>query len=105
MTEIGNIGFALPEVDRVFGKGGSAAGSAGGAVSGPSFGEMVESSLRQTVETVRAGDRAAIAGLNGQIPLQDMVQATVEMETAMRTTVALRDKTLEAWQELLRMSV
>lgn len=105
MTPIDRIGFSLPEVDRAFGKGGTAARSAGGETSGPSFGEMVENSLRQTVETVRAGDRAAIAGLNGQIPLQDMVQATMEMETAMRTTVALRDKTLEAWQELLRMSV
>lgn len=104
MTGIDKTGFVLPAVQAAFGTGGTAL-QQGNAAPAASFGDMLEANLRQTLETVRAGDQAAIAGLNGQIPLQDMVQATIEMDTALRTTVALRDKTLEAWQELLRMSV
>lgn len=103
MTKITATSFQLPEVKAAFGRSGS--GFDLGQSKGPSFGQMVTQSLQDTVETIRAGDRAALAGLQGTMPLQDVVQATIEMETAMQTTVTLRDKALNAWQELLRMSV
>ncbi|MDR6266740.1 MULTISPECIES: flagellar hook-basal body complex protein FliE [Rhodobacterales] len=72
---------------------------------GPSFAEVLENTVRDTVETVRAGDRAAVAGLQGKLSTQEVVEATMAMETAIETAVAVRDKVVGAYQEVLRMTV
>lgn len=71
----------------------------------PSFAELLEKTARDTVATIHQGDRAAIAGLRGEISTQAVVEASMEMETALKTTVAVRDKLVEAYQEVLRMAV
>lgn len=80
-------------------------GVEGARPASPSFLEMVENTARQTVETVREGDRAAVAGMKGEIPIQQVIEATMEMETALNVTIAIRDKVVEAYQEILRMAV
>jgi flagellar hook-basal body complex protein FliE len=70
-----------------------------------SFSELIEQSARNAVETVREGDRAAIAGLRGEISTQEVVEATMEMQSTLQVTIAVRDKVLEAYQEIMRMAV
>lgn len=82
-----------------------AAPSLGREAGTPSFAELVERGARNTVETVREGNRAAVAGLRGEMPVQQVVEATMAMETALKVTVSLRDKMVEAYQEILRMPV
>ena len=72
---------------------------------GPSFSEVLARTATETVETVRQGDRAALAGLTGALPVQQVVEATMAMESAVQVTVAVRDRMVEAYQEILRMSV
>ncbi len=71
----------------------------------PSFTEVLARTAAETVETVRQGDRAAMAGLTGALPVQQVVEATLAMESAVQVTVAIRDRMVEAYQEILRMSV
>lgn len=71
----------------------------------PSFGEVMERTAMQTLETVRQGDQAAVAGLAGALPMQQVVEATMAMESAVKVTVAVRDRMVEAYQEILRMAV
>ncbi|RRH75800.1 flagellar hook-basal body complex protein FliE [Falsigemmobacter faecalis] len=75
------------------------------APSRPSFAELLGETTRAQVQTIRAGEEAAIAGLRGQMPVQKVVEATLAMESAVKTTVALRDRVVEAYQEIMRMSV
>lgn len=70
-----------------------------------SFAKMVEETAHNAVETIRAGDKAAVAGLKGEISTQQLVEATMAMETTLQTTIAVRDKVLEAYQEVMRMAV
>ncbi|MBR9862841.1 MAG: flagellar biosynthesis protein [Rhodobacteraceae bacterium] len=72
---------------------------------GPSFAEVLENTARDTVQAVREGDRAAVAGLHGKLSTQEVVEATMAMETAIETAVAVRDKVVGAYQEVLRMTV
>ncbi|MAQ86008.1 flagellar hook-basal body complex protein FliE [Psychromarinibacter halotolerans] len=72
---------------------------------GPSFSDVLERTARDTIATVRDGDRAAIAGLKGEISTQQVVEATMAMEAAIDTAVAVRDKVVSAYQEVLRMAV
>lgn len=71
----------------------------------PSFAQVLEETARTSVQTIRAGETAAVAGLQGQMPMQQVVEATMAMESALKVTVALRDKVVEAYQEIMRMSV
>jgi len=70
-----------------------------------SFAELVQDTAIDTIETIRAGDRAAIAGIKGEMSTQDVVEATMAMESALQVTIAVRDKVLEAYQEVMRMAV
>ena len=72
---------------------------------GPSFTDVLARTAAETVETVRQGDRAAVAGLSGALPVQQVVEATMAMESAVQVTVAVRDRMVEAYQEILRMAV
>ena len=66
---------------------------------------MVGQAAANAVESVREGDSMAIKGLTGQASLQQVVQATMEMEQTVQVSVALRDKLVEAYQDIIRMPV
>lgn len=50
-------------------------------------------------------DSAAINAMSGQGETQDLVQAIARAEIALETVVAIRDKVVEAYQEIMRMPV
>lgn len=72
---------------------------------GQSFGAMVEDVAKQAVETVRSGDQVASAGLAGRADMQAVVEATMAMDSTVRVSVALRDKMVEAYREVMRMPI
>lgn len=72
---------------------------------GTSFAEVLKEASENAVETVRAGDAAAVAGLRGDMTTQEVVEATMEMETTIKMAVSMRDKFVAAYQEILRMPI
>lgn len=50
-------------------------------------------------------DQAATGAMTGQVETHRLVQTIAEAEMAMETVVAIRDKVVEAYQEILRMPV
>lgn len=95
-------------VQNAYGKsreltGGSA--PAGEANKPMEFAEMLQKAAADAVETVRTGDATATAGLTGQAGIQQVVEATMAMESTVKVSVAMRDKLVEAYQEILRMSI
>ena len=80
----------------------SASSTAGQA---QNFSQMVADAAANAVETVRVGDQTAIAGVSGNASIQQVVQATMAMESTVQVSVALRDKLVEAYQEVLRMPI
>jgi flagellar hook-basal body complex protein FliE len=55
------------------------------------------------VDTARTAEQAASAGLRGDLDTQSVVEATLELETTLRVAVSMRDKFVQAYQEILRM--
>jgi flagellar hook-basal body complex protein FliE len=66
---------------------------------------MVARAATNAADTVRKGDATAVAGLTGQAGLQQVVEATMAMESTVRVSVAVRDKLVEAYQEIMRMPI
>lgn len=69
------------------------------------FSDMVQKAAVDAVDTVRGGDQAVLMGMRGELSTQAVIEATMEMETTLKTVVAVRDKFVSAYQEILRMSV
>ncbi|TNE64114.1 MAG: flagellar hook-basal body complex protein FliE [Rhodobacteraceae bacterium] len=56
-------------------------------------------------ETLAQGEEVAQAAMAGKADSQALVQALAQSELAIETAVTVRDKVVEAYQEILRMPV
>jgi flagellar hook-basal body complex protein FliE len=56
-------------------------------------------------ETLQRGEQTAQAAMTGGADPHALVQALAETELAVETAVTLRNKVVEAYQEILRMPV
>jgi len=70
-----------------------------------SFPELVGNAVKDAINTVRQGERKAAAGLEGKASTQDVVQATMSAELTVQAAVAVRDKLVNAYLEIMRMPV
>ncbi|KMW59212.1 Flagellar hook-basal body complex protein FliE [Candidatus Rhodobacter oscarellae] len=57
------------------------------------------------VTTLQEGEATAKAAMTGDADPHALVQALAQTELAVETAVTLRDKVVEAYQEILRMPV
>ena len=75
----------------------------------PGEGETFSDALAQAVgglsETLRAGEATAREAMVGEADVQSVVEALTRTELALETAVAVRDKVVEAYQEILRMPI
>lgn len=56
-------------------------------------------------QTIRQGEETALAAMSGGADPHALVQALAQTELAVETAVTVRDKVVEAYQEILRMPV
>ena len=59
----------------------------------------------QLVDVVRQAETAAVGGIQGQVPMQDVVLKVMEAERAFSTAMAVRDKVVSAYLEISRMQI
>ena len=69
------------------------------------FASVLAGFAGQAVETMRAGEQAAVDGLKGQAPLQEVVDKVMAAEQALQAAVAVREKVVAAYLEISRMTV
>lgn len=84
----------------------SAAGFAGAAAGkGPSFGSLVENAVAGLIEKGQVADAKAMQMAAGKADLIDVVTAVAETEVAVETLVSVRDKVIQAYEEIFRMPI
>ncbi len=71
----------------------------------PSFSELVANAESDAVDTIRNAEAVAQAGLAGKTEAQQVVEATLELDTTVKVAVSVRDKLVEAYQEIMRMPI
>lgn len=77
----------------------------GGADDGNSFVGMVNDSLKSAIQTGREAEELSLKQISGEADLKDVVTAVANAENTLETVVAVRDKVLSAYQEILRMPI
>ena len=83
---------------NILGKSDSSTGAAG-------FGEMVEGLVTGTADQMRAAEHASAQQVAGKGDLIDVVTAIGAAETALDTMVAVRDRVVSAYTDIMRMQI
>jgi flagellar hook-basal body complex protein FliE len=77
-------------------------GDSGGA---DSFGSMLSNFAGDTLNTIKQGEAAAVAGVAGKANIQDVILAVNQASVALETVSTLRDKVITAYKEIMQMPV
>ena len=81
---------------------GRAVGEASG---GPSFGELLRCAATNLMDAGRKTDAQTHAMASGKGNVVDVVTAVAETEVADETMVAVRDRMISAYEEIMRMPI
>lgn len=81
------------------------ASAASGAAAGGSFADLVKTAAGSALATAQAGEAASIAALQGRADISEVVTAVAEAELTLQTVIAVRDKALDAYHDIIRMPI
>ena len=70
-----------------------------------SFSQMLGESLKEGLDTLRQSEAVKMQSLTGKVELTDLVAAVSSAELTLNTVVAVRDKVIGAYQDILRMPI
>lgn len=71
----------------------------------PSFGELLDQSINKSIKAEHKGEETSIKTLVKKAELHDMVTAVTNAELTLQTVVAVRDKVINAYQDILKMPI
>jgi flagellar hook-basal body complex protein FliE len=86
---------AYSRVDR-----GGASPSGGGE-----FGETLQRAMQGVVSDLHGADTKAMAALSGGGNLTDVVTSVARAELTLQTATAVRDRVLQAYQDIIKMPI
>lgn len=70
-----------------------------------SFGVLLNSAIAETASSLQAGEAAAAQVAAGDANLVDVVTAISAAEVSLETALAVRNRMIEAYQEIMRMPI
>lgn len=79
--------------------------AAAAAAPGASFGDMLSNVLGEATSTGRAAEAKAGELMTGKGDIVDVVTAVNAAEMSLETVVAIRDRVIAAYQDIMRMPI
>ncbi len=70
-----------------------------------SFADLVGSAVSTVIETGRQGEAMTAKAVIGEADLRQVVTAVTNAEVTLQTAIAIRDRVIEAYQDIMRMSI
>lgn len=72
---------------------------------GSEFGDLVRGAVMEAIESNRTAEETSARGLAGQANVTEVVTAIADAEATLSTVVAVRDRVISAYQEIMRMPI
>jgi len=72
---------------------------------GPSFSNLLETTVDELSKTAQKSDNNVVAMTSGKANIVDVVTAVAETELTVQAMVSVRDRVISAYQEVLRMPI
>jgi flagellar hook-basal body complex protein FliE len=94
---------AYASLARMMERGG--AEKAGQAAAGPSFGALVKEAVGSVMEAGKKSDAQTMAMSSGKANVMDVVTAVAETDVAVSTLVSVRDRVIQAYEDIMKMPI
>lgn len=75
------------------------------AVDGPSFAELLSHAGTDAIETGVNAEQISLDAITGNTGLADIVTAVSNAEATLETVVAVRDRVIQAYQDIIKMPI
>ena len=72
---------------------------------GDGFGELVKQAAQSTVDSLKQGEAATLQAVAGKADIAQVVTAVSNAEVTLQTAVAVRDRVIQAYLDILRMPI
>ena len=72
---------------------------------GPSFADLLGSAAKDSVAVGRGAEQLTQAVVAGKADLSSVIAAVANAELTLQTVVAVRDRMVQAYQEIMRMPI
>lgn len=97
----------IANVANLYSKSGSlqGPGQAGGQNEGVNFGDVLRDTVRENIDTLRAGEQASAKAITGEANIVDVVQAVGKAEMTLQTVVSMRDRMIQAYNDIMSMPI
>ena len=96
------VANAYASAARILETGGAAKGS---ETDGTSFGAVLKEALNGVLDTGRKSDAQTVAMASGKANVMDVVTAVAETDVAVSTLVSVRDKVIQAHEDIMKMAI
>ena len=83
----------------------AAAATTAAAAGGSDFGSVMAQVTGDAVKKMKAAEATSISGIEGKASTQDVVQSVMSAQESLQTALAIRDKSVSAFQEISRMAI
>nr|WP_235067593.1 flagellar hook-basal body complex protein FliE [Micavibrio aeruginosavorus] len=70
-----------------------------------SFGSMIEKAATESIATMKNAETVQAQAIIGKAGLADVVEAVTAAELTLQSVVAVRDRMINAYQEIMRMPI
>jgi flagellar hook-basal body complex protein FliE len=85
--------------------GNDAAKGAAGTGEGPSFGAVLQASIDSAVQAQEKSEQVSAKAIVGKADMTEVLQAVNNAELALNTVLAVRDRVVQAYQEVMRTPI
>lgn len=77
----------------------------GGDGAGPSFANALKQAVGSAIQDGHNADSQSVQAISGKGNLTEVVSAITHADLALQTAVAIRDRVVSAYQEVMRMAI
>lgn len=86
-------------------KGTKPAASGKGERQEPDFAGMLKTSVKSAIDGQKQAEKLSMAAVAGKADINQVITAVAEAEVTLQAVVAVRDKVIEAYKDIIRMPI
>ena len=72
---------------------------------GVTFSDFLKAKTSESIDALRSSEEMSAKAVTGEADIVDVVQAVGNAEVTLQTVVAVRDRVISAYQEIMRMPI
>ena len=92
---------SMPNISNLGGTAQKAVNEGGGQ----DFSSFMREAAENSIETLKSGEAMSMKGITGNADLNDVVSAINSAESTLQLVTTIREKMIQAYQEVMRMPI